>query len=362
MVSRLHLMKTSEQFHRRWLIRKAGSLKRLAMVTEPLLKPVTGDVQVAVKAIGLNFADIFACLGLYSATPEGPFTPGLEFSGIVTALGEANPEMPHDYRIGDRVIGMTRFGAYTSCINVSHHYLQPLPADWTFEQGAALPVQGLTAWYGLHELGNLAENQVVLVQSAAGGVGLQAMELIAKRKACAIAVIGSEEKAAVLAERAGVEPSRIIIRGKRFKSDLQRTLKQLSRDGLDLVFDAVYGKYFYPAYQALNPMGRYILYGAADMMSRGSRPNYLSIIPKYLMRARLDPLNMISDNRSLMGFNLIWLWQEIDLLHRILGEFLNSRPNPPYIGHEFEFKEAPAAMRFFQAGQSIGKIVLKISG
>ncbi len=354
-------MKTSGPVFDKWLIHKAGSLSRLVLVSEQLPEPAEDEVQIGVKAVGLNFADVFACLGLYSATPEGAFTPGLEFAGTVTALGESSKELPHGYQVGDRVMGMTRFGAYTSRININHHYIQPLPEGWTFEQGAALPVQGLTAWYGLHELGNLSENQVVLVQSAAGGVGLQAMDIIKKQGAKAIAVIGSPEKATVLMERTGIDPSQIIIRRRSFKSDLQQVLKQLSRVGLDIVFDAVYGKFFKPAYQALNPMGRYILYGAADMMSRGDRPNYLSLIPKYLTRARLDPLAMISDNTSLMGFNLIWLWKDLQLMHRVLDDFIASRPDPPFIGHRFDFSEAPAAMRFFQKGQSIGKIVLKIS-
>jgi len=347
--------------NKKWLIHKAGSLNRLVLVSEQLPEPASDEVQITVKAIGLNFADIFACLGLYSATPEGAFTPGLEFSGIVTTLGKSGQGGPHHYQVGDKVIGMSRFGAYTSHININHHFLQPLPTGWSFDQGAALPVQGLTAWYGLRELGNLSSKQLVLVQSAAGGVGLQAMEIIKKARATAIAVIGSPNKIETLIEKTGINPSQIIVRSKAFQHDLQRALTKLSRDGLDIVLDAVYGKYFKANYQALNPMGRYLLYGAADMMSQGSRPNFFSLIPKYLMRSRLDPLSMISDNKSLMGFNLIWLYEEIKLLQRVLGDFMASNPNPPFIGHQFDFTEALEAMRFFQTGKSIGKVVLSVS-
>lgn len=352
-------MVSSSNAPEKWLIEKAGSLDRLKRVSVPLPAPVAGEVQVAVKAIGLNFADVFACLGLYSATPDGPFTPGLEFSGVVQALGDDLDDGGFTFRIGEPVMGMARFGAYATHLNVNRHYLHPLPEGWTHEQGAALPVQGLTAWYGLHELGNLSENQIVLVQSAAGGVGLQAMEMIQKVGARPIAVIGSRQKMDVLKERTGITDSQIIVRNKRFAATLEAVLAQMQADGIDIVLDAVYGRCFRPAFRRLNPMGRYVLFGAADMMTQGNRPNYLTLIPKYLARPRLDPMAMISDNRSLMAFNLIWLYDRIDLLHRTLRDFMASNPAPPLIGHEFNFREAPAAMRFFQTGHSVGKIILK---
>ena len=80
-----------------WRIDRAGSLNRLTRRTEDLPPPASGEARVVVKAIGLNFADIFACLGLYSATPTGSFIPGLEFAGMVEAVGERGAESgdPH---------------------------------------------------------------------------------------------------------------------------------------------------------------------------------------------------------------------------------------------------------------------------
>ena len=74
-------------FRRAWRIDRAGSLDRLHRVSEPIAPPGPGEARVAVQAIGLNFADVFACLGLYSATPKGPFVPGLEFAGVIEAMG-----------------------------------------------------------------------------------------------------------------------------------------------------------------------------------------------------------------------------------------------------------------------------------
>ncbi|MFO0512035.1 MAG: alcohol dehydrogenase catalytic domain-containing protein [Gammaproteobacteria bacterium] len=134
---------------RAWRIPRAGSLARLALVEEPLPPPAAGEVQVDVAAVGVNFADIFACQGLYSATPSGSFVPGLEAAGTVRAVGAGVTT----HRSGDRVIVLTRFGGYASRLNIGAEYLWPLPAGWSFEDGAAYPVQALTAWYGLVELG-----------------------------------------------------------------------------------------------------------------------------------------------------------------------------------------------------------------
>ena len=138
-----------------WRIDRAGSLDRLTRRTEELQEPAPGEVRVSIKAIGLNFADVFACLGLYSATPKGSFIPGLEFAGIVECVGPPaldRGDAP-EIREGDAVIGLTRFGGYVTAINVGRQYVRPVPANWTFAQAAAYPVQALTAWYGLVRLG-----------------------------------------------------------------------------------------------------------------------------------------------------------------------------------------------------------------
>jgi alcohol dehydrogenase len=88
-----------------WRIRKAGSLDRVKRESEQIDPPSPGQVGVDVGAVGLNFADLAACLGLYSATPKGPFIPGLEFAGTVEAVGDGVTA----FQAGDRVIGLTRF-------------------------------------------------------------------------------------------------------------------------------------------------------------------------------------------------------------------------------------------------------------
>jgi len=350
-----------------WWIGRAGSLDRLAQRSESLPDPGPGEARIAVKAIGLNFADLFAGLGLYSATPKGAFVPGLECAGTVEALGPvASPSGSGDapgrvLRQGERVIGLTRFGAYATAINLDVRYLWPLPPDWSFVEGAAFPVQSLTAWYGLIELGGLAPGDALLVHSAAGGVGLNALRIADGTGAQVIATVGRPAKRDFLVERCGLAPDRVIVRNRRgFGAQLDGALAALGVEGFDLVLDAVAGPFFRPAYQRLRPEGRLVLYGAADLMPRRARPNYLRLALKYLRRPRLDPLRMIAENKSVMAFNLIWLWDRVDRLSQAYDALSRLTPRPPFVGRRFAFADAPAALRHLQSGESIGKVVLEI--
>lgn len=340
-----------------WRIHEAGSLSRLRRETETLEAPPPGHAGVVVGAVGLNFADLAACLGLYSATPKGAFVPGLEFAGTVETVGEGVTNVAR----GDRVIGLTRFGGYATLINADARYLHPLPAGWSVADGAALPVQAITAWYAISELGACKTGDAVLVQSAAGGVGLHALVILHAIGARAVATVGQESKVAFLIERAGLERRQIVVRDRRaFSSQLDDALRANGMDGFHLVLDAVAGPFFEPAYRRLLPAGRMVVYGAADMMPAGTRTNWLKLAARYVTRPRIDPINMVSANRSVMGFNLIWLWDQADRLADAYAALAPYSTRPPYIGRRFPFAEAPAAMRYLQGGGSVGKVVLEL--
>jgi alcohol dehydrogenase len=340
-----------------WRIGRAGSLDRLAREEDPLASPGAGEARVSVRAIGLNFADIFACLGLYSATPKGPFVPGLELAGTIDAIG---PDVQR-WHAGDRVIGLTRFGAYATQVIVDARYLHPLPAGWTFSEGAAFPVQAITAWYAIDRLGACAPGDAVLVHSAAGGVGLNALALLRARDARVIATVGHESKRQFLVEHASLAPGQIIVRDRRrFGAQLDEALAANGLLGFDLVLDAVAGPFLKPAYRRLRSAGRLVIYGSADLMPSSSRPNWLRLAAQYLSRPRIDPLAMISHNKSVMGFNLIWLWDQVDALTSAYEALAREMTTPPLIGRRFAFGDAPAALRFLQSGESVGKVVLEV--
>lgn len=332
-----------------WQTPKAGNIKNLKL-EEAALKPLpSNQIRIKTKAVGLNFADIFALTGLYSATPEGIFIPGLEFSGVVQDCGE---EVKDGFKPGDKVMGCIRFGAYASVIDVSPDFVVRLPEDWSFEQGAAFPAQSLTAWYALKTLGDIQPKQNVLIQSAAGGVGLQAMKMCQALNATPIGTVRSEDKKTFLK---GLGFDEVIVRGDDFKDTLTQ---QLNGRPLNLVLDAVGGQLQKDCYELLAPMGRMVIFGAATFAHQQNRPNPLKLLYHYLKRPLYDPLKMMSDNKSVMAFNLIWLWQEKTMMQKLLQEIQALPITPPHVGHRFDFAEAHQAINCLYSGKSIGKVVL----
>ena len=331
---------------------KAGSIKNLKLQDETLDLPNADEVCVMVKAIGLNFADIFAMQGLYKATPQGSFIPGLEFSGEIIAVGADVKE----WKVGDKVMGATKFGGYVSHINIHHRYIIPLPADWSFEEGAGFLVQGLTAYYALTALGNLQKGMTVLIHSAAGGVGILANRICKKLGAYTIGTVGGASKLRFLREEEAYDD--VIVRDKHFYENL---LQALGDRSLHIVMECIGGKILEQSWKAMAPMGRMIAYGSASFTSHSTTPNYPKLMWKYLKRPKIDPLRLPSQNKSLMGFNLIFLYEQTDLMHTMLNGLLALELKPQHIGHVFPFEEMHQAIHLFQSGKTVGKVVLRLS-
>lgn len=326
----------------------SGSLKNLKLKQNILPLPGAGQVQIEVKSIGLNFADVFAIWGLYKAAPKTEFTPGLEYSGRIVAVGEGVAGL----KTGDRVMGVTRFGAYATGLNIDARYVVPLPSDWDYNTGAAYLVQTLTAYYALSTLGELKHGQQVLIHSVSGGVGLQALK-IAKALGCfVIGTVGNENKV-ILAQNTGCD--KVIIRGSDFENEL---LSALAGRSLHVVLDTIGGRYFSIPFRHLAPMGRILVVGSSRYSTVGNRPNLFHLLKHYLTRPKIDPQNLPNQNKSIMGFNLIYLYDRVDLLHQLLNELNVLQLQKPHVGHVFPFDQLPEAIRLFQSGKTMGKIVI----
>ncbi|WP_162056203.1 alcohol dehydrogenase catalytic domain-containing protein [Pontibacter pamirensis] len=331
---------------------KAGSITDLKLLTEQLEQPKANEVCVKVKAVGLNFADIFAMQGLYSATPAGPFIPGLEFSGEVVAVGNEVEE----WKVGDKVMGATKFGGYVSHINIHHRYVLPLPADWSFEEGAGFLVQGLTAYYALTELGNLQKGMTVLIHSAAGGVGILANRICKKNGAYTIGSVGSQNKVDFLQNEEAYDA--VILRDSLFYDKLKNAL---GNRPLLLIMECIGGEILEQGWKAMAPMGRMVVYGNASFASHGSKPNYPKLIWKFLRRPKIDPLRLPTQNKSLMGFNLIYLYEQTDMMLDMLSGLQALQLKPQHIGHVYDFEDMHEAIHLFQQGKTVGKVVVKLA-
>lgn len=329
---------------------KAGSIDNLKLQTEELGQPEPDEVCVKVKAVGLNFADIFAMQGLYSATPEGSFIPGLEFSGEVIAVGGKVEE----WKVGDKVMGATKFGGYVSHINIHHRYVIPLPDDWSFEEGAGFLVQGLTAYYALTKLGDLQKGMTVLIHSAAGGVGILANRICKKFGAYTIGTVGQENKVGFLRSEEAYDA--VILRDNSFSDKLKNAL---GHRPLHLIMECIGGEILKQGWKIMAPMGRMVVYGNASFSSHSASPNYPRLIWKFLKRPKIDPLRLPTENKSLMGFNLIYLYEQTDMMHQMLHGLQALGLKPQHIGHVYGFEEMHDAIHLFQRGKTVGKVVVK---
>jgi alcohol dehydrogenase len=331
---------------------QAGSINNLKLQTEALELPAPNEVTVQVKAIGLNFADIPAMQGLYSATPKGSFIPGLEFSGEIIAVGSEVRE----WKVGDKVMGATKFGGYVSHINIHHRYVIALPQSWRFEEGAGFLVQGLTAYYALTVLGSLQKEMTVLIHSAAGGVGILANRICKKWDAYTIGTVGNSKKADFLRKEENYDS--IIVRDDHFYDKLKQALGDRP---LLLVMECIGGKILMQGWKAMAPMGRMVVYGSASFASHTKKPDWLKLYWRYLKRPKIDPLRLPTQNKSLMGFNLIYLYEQTDMMLEMLNGLQALQLAPQHIGHVYDFKDMHSAIHLFQRGETVGKVVVTVA-
>ena len=245
---------------RRVWITKAGPPEVLQVREEPDPVPRAGEVLLRVNAVGINFADLMARVGLYPDAPKLPCVVGYEVSGTVEQLGEGVT----DLALGDRVIGMPKFGGYTDRIALPVAQVVRMPARMTFEQGAALPIVYLTAHHMMFFTGNLREGSRVLIHSAAGGVGLAAIQL-AKTKCCEIFGTASKGKHDFLRAQGCHHP--LDSRG-----DYVSEIRGIAGDaGIDLVLDPVGGASWTEGYDLLAPCGRLVAFGLSAAASGKTR-------------------------------------------------------------------------------------------
>ena len=331
-------------------IQKAGNIDHLKLIAEDFDEPSSEEVTIEVHSIGLNFADIFALTGLYSATPKGSFIPGLEFSGLIVKKGK---NVSH-FLEGDKIMGVTRFGAYANYLNINKNYIYPLPKDWSFSEGSAFIAQALTAYYALYTLGGLKNNSTVLIHSAAGGVGILANRIAKKLNSYTIGTVSDSNKLSLLRSEGYND---FIIRSDDFYEKLKAALN--GRE-LNLVLECIGGKIFDDSYKLLSSGGRIVTYGSANFTPRGTSPDWINVAWNYIFRPKIDPLAMTSENKSVMAFNLIWMWEKIEELSNLLKEVLSLNLKAQLIGREYPFEEAINALYFFKSGKSTGKIILKV--
>jgi len=336
------------------VIEKPGSYEQLKIKEFPNPKPRKGEVLIETRACGVNFADCCVRMGVYSAAKEfvgWPITPGFEVSGVITGLGEG---VTH-FSKGQKVIAITFFGGYATHLVVPESQVYPLPEILNFEQGASIPAVFITAYYGLFELAHPRKSNLLLVHSAAGGVGSSLIQL-GKLSGCqTIGVVGATHKIEFLQR---LEAHHIIDKS---KHDLWKEAEIIAPKGFDVIFDANGAETLSHSYKHLKAGGKLVVYGFHTRFSKGrGSPNWLKMIGHYLKTPRFNPLNMTNDNHSVMAFNLSFLFgKEVinESLSKILLWFQEGKLITPPI-KTYPLEQVINAHRDLESGNTIGKLIL----
>jgi len=313
---------------------KIGGPEVLKLVDAPQPEASKGTVLVRNRAIGINFADTLFRQGQYAQTPQLPDTPGLEAAGVIEKVGEGVNGLSAGMRVA--AIGAK---AYSEYMVARASQVIPIPDHVSFDEGAAFPIQVLTAWHILHSSHNTGPGQTVVVHSAAGGVGIVAVQIAKAAGARVIGTVSSASKAAIAKEYGADEVVNYATQD--FSAEVMRLT---DNRGADLILDAVGKPTFEKGINCLAPMGHLVLYGRA-----GGAPD------------PLNPFKLFQRSTKVSGFMLNQQhtgkerWQRgIEDSFRLMKEGKLKL----LIGKKFPLFEAAEAHRFMESRGSTGKLVL----
>lgn len=305
-------------------------------VTSPEAKG--SGVKIRVKAAGLNFPDTLIIEGKYQLKPNMPFSPGGEMAGEVMEVGEKVTR----FKPGDRVMGLTGFGAFAEEIVAAEANLLPVPDGMSDEEAAAFTMVYGTSYHALKQRANIQPGETLLVLGASGGVGLATVELGKAMGAHVIAAASSAEKLAI-AKKAGADE---LINYS--EEPLKETVKKLTNNkGVDVIYDPVGGDFTEQALRAMAWNGRHLVIGFAA-----------GDIPKV-------PANLT----LLKGCALIGVFwgnftrMEPDVSAQNMMDLLKLYGEgkiKPKISETFAFEDYVGALNALTGRKATGKVVLKV--
>lgn len=316
-------------------VHTVGGPEALVWEEVPMPQPGPGQARVRMHAVGVNFIDIYHRTGLY---PLGtPFTPGQEGAGVVDAVGEGVTEV----QVGDRVAFAMHGGAYAEFALVPAWKLVPLPAEISFELGAAIMLQGLTAHYLTHSTFPLRPGHRILVHAAAGGVGLLLVQAAKRLGATVYGTVGSAEKAALIQEL-GADAA-ILYTETDFVAEVRRLT---GGEGVDAVYDSVGQATFLNSLKCLAPRGYLVSFGQSS-----------GRIPPFDLQL-LSAHGSLFLTRPSLG-HYMRTREELTARSRDLFAWVTDQQLAVRIDSTFPLAEAAAAHRRLEARESAGKILLK---
>lgn len=302
----------------------------------PAPTPGPGEVRIEVEAVGINFADVLSVAGEYLTRTRVPYTPGMEFAGIVESLGEGVTGV----QVGQRVAALGGSGALARYSVVNAAGLIPVPENLSGAQAAAFPVSYFTAYHGLKTLGRGVEGEWVLVQAAAGALGTASIQLAKAMGMHVIALASTEEKLA-LARDLGADvtilqddPDRV-----------QKVRDAAGGKGVPLILEVVGGKRFQESLDMAAPQGRIIVIGNASREQANLRP--VELMKRNLTVTGLWLTSLMNDRAATM--------QAAQALAGLVG----SGKVTPQVGPTYALADSARAFQDLLDRKTTGKVIIE---
>ena len=298
------------------------------------------DVLIDVHFSGINFADIIMRLGLYREAPKKPFIPGYEVSGIVKKVGAAVTK----FRPGDQVMAGTRFGGYTSQLILPDWQIIPLPKSMSLSDGAAVPVNFITAHIALNEFARMRAGDKILIECATGGVGVMAMQMA---KSVGADVVGLTTTAA----------KKDFIQSYGARAFTVDEFAKSDEKDFDFVLNASGGKVIKDQYKRLSKSGKLTCIGMQASINDGK-----SNIFKFLGTVATTPwyplVKLVMDSKSVSGFNALKYFDDEAWMKKHLIN-LHDLDHKPYVCEKFDATHIADAHQFLENKKAKGKVVLE---
>ncbi len=339
------------------VVRRYGPPEVLEMQQAPDPQPRPGEVLIRVKAVGVNFADLLQRMGLYPDSPKPPFVPGLEIAGVVEKAAEPGAQdHGENFRPGDAVVAMTDFKAYAEWVAVPSIYTYRLPAGMSFNDGAAIPANYLTAYEAIITMGNMQPGQRILVHSAAGGVGTAAVQLARARGLFVFGTAGPTKQEYL--RRIGVQHAIDYE-----KSDFVEVIGKYAPGGVEMVMDPIGGKSWEKSYECLAPTGRLVAYGFSTVASSDGKQDRIRAAKAMMQTPKFNPLDLMKKGAAVIGVNLGQARSRGDHCRSELNDIFRMYAEgkiKPMISKTFPLEQAAAAHQYVQERKNLGKVILTV--
>lgn len=312
------------------VITERGVLDNLTLKPLARRAPGPGEIEIRVRASGLNFRDVLKGLGMYPGD-AGHF--GDECAGVVVAVGEGVEHL----QVGDEVFGMAP-GCFRKFVTTSADFMVRKPKQISFEEAATIPVTFLTAYYALHHLGQMTAGERVLVHAAAGGVGVAAVQLAQRADVEVFGTAGSPDKHAFL-RSVGVKH----LMNSRTLDFSDEILAATDGQGVDLVLNSLNGDFIPKSLAAMTDNGRFLEIGKVGIWDA----------------------NQVAELKPEASYHIIFLdevrQQQPALVRSMLEDIVAALEDgtlKPLPRRLFPIQEASDAFRYMAQAKHIGKVVL----